>query len=93
MTHLIPDCVVQPERRYELVIAVSKALRWEASAVVFPRLCLIGFTFAQPFLISRVVTWLREPATAFVQDEGYALIGATFVIYAGIAVSDQRTEA
>ena len=48
---------------------------------------MIGFQFAQPFLISSAITSLSEPDDAFTKNDGYGLIGATFLIYVGLAVS------
>ncbi|EED17878.1 ATP-dependent bile acid permease, putative [Talaromyces stipitatus ATCC 10500] len=49
----------RPERRFEVPIAICKALWWPLLSAVFPRLCLIGFTFAQLFLISSLLDWPR----------------------------------
>ena len=43
--------------------------------------------FAQPFLIQRAIDFLRAPATRIRADIGYGFIGATALIYIGIAVS------
>jgi hypothetical protein len=53
---------------------------------VFPRLCYIGFTFAQPFLVSATLSWSEHPEGSDDADEGYGLIGAWFLVYVGIAV-------
>ncbi|KAE8358078.1 putative multidrug resistance protein [Aspergillus caelatus] len=60
----------------------------EFLAVVWPRLCLIGFSFAQPFLIMAAVQHVERPMTAKTQNRGYGLIGATFLVYLGIAFSN-----
>lgn len=50
-----------------------------------PRLCLTGFTFAQPFLINTLTTYvgLSHPDV----DHGRSLIGASALVYIGMAVS------
>jgi ATP-binding cassette subfamily C (CFTR/MRP) protein 1 len=53
---------------------------------VIPRLCLIGFNFAQPFLITAALNLVSEPVNPSTRNEGYGLIGATALIYLGIAV-------
>lgn len=53
---------------------------------VIPRLCLIGFNFAQPFLITAALNLVTEPVNPSTRNEGYGLIGATALIYLGIAV-------
>lgn len=51
------------------------------------RLALVGFTFAQPFLFIRAIDYLKQENHDPDKDIGYSLIGATFIIYTGIAVS------
>jgi ATP-binding cassette subfamily C (CFTR/MRP) protein 1 len=58
--------------------------------VIIPRLCLTGFTFAQPFLITRVLDLLYKPSNDASQFEGYILILICVLIYIGIAVSRIR---
>ena len=76
----------QSSGRYALVYACAVALRWPILASFFPRLCLIGFNYAQPFLISRAITFVGQNDGT--KNDGYGLIGATGLIYLGIAVSD-----
>lgn len=54
--------------------------------MVWPRLCLIGFSFAQPFLIMAAIQHVERPVTTETRNAGYGLIGATFLVYLGIAV-------
>lgn len=51
-----------------------------------PRLAMICFTYSQTFLLERAVDLLSQPLSAETESIGYALIGATFLIYTGIAV-------
>ncbi|PYI06874.1 multidrug resistance-associated protein [Aspergillus sclerotiicarbonarius CBS 121057] len=74
----------RPERRFEFPWQMCQALWWPLVSAVFPRLCLIGFTFAQPFLITSVLDWLNDPHSA--ENKGYGLIGATVLIYLGLAL-------
>ena len=46
----------------------------------------MAFTFAQPFLISKVIDQLSNPRASS-RGNSYGLIAATFFIYTGIAVS------
>ena len=55
--------------------------------IVFPRLCLVGFTIAQPLLINRAVSLLLKPDSQEKTNAGRALIGATALIYLGLAFS------
>jgi len=77
----------KPERRFEFPWAACRALWWPFLSPAFPRLCLIGFTFAQPFLISRALNILVQHPSPDSLDGGYGLIGATVLIYLGLAVS------
>ena len=54
--------------------------------VLLPRTALIIFTFAQPFLITRVLQLLEESDDANSHMKGYFLVLATLLIYLGIAV-------
>lgn len=47
---------------------------------------MIGFNFAQPFMITAVLVSIEEPVTQESWNRGYGLIGATFLIYLGLAV-------
>lgn len=46
----------------------------------------MGFSIAQPFLVGRVVTVLQQ-SDSLSLDIGYGLIGATLIVFIGIAVS------
>ena len=68
-------------------MATVSSLRWGYLSCIFPRLCFIGFEFAQPFLITRAINYVSEPVTSETKNEGYGLIAATAIIYIGLAVS------
>lgn len=69
--------------------ALWKAFRRSFCSVVLPRLCLISFTFAQPFFIARVLRLLQEVDDDSSRRRGYGLIAATVLIYVGIAVGER----
>lgn len=52
---------------------------------IVPRLALLGFTFSQPFFIETLLGFLAKPTLD--PDVGYGLIGASLLIFSGIAVS------
>ena len=54
---------------------------------VAPRVAQIGFTFCQPFFINTMLSFLSQPNETRQKNVGYGLIGASVVIYTGIAVS------
>lgn len=47
---------------------------------------MIGFTFAQPFLISASINYVESSGVDSSGDHGYGLITAAFLVYFGIAV-------
>jgi len=55
---------------------------------VLPRLCVTAFTFSQPLLASALTSYLASQGTAEAvsRDRGYGLVGATGLVYLGIAV-------
>ncbi|RMZ69313.1 ABC transporter integral membrane type 1 [Pyrenophora seminiperda CCB06] len=60
---------------------------------VLPRLALSGFTFAQPFLLERVVSYAIATPDARVEKQlGDGLIGAAAFIYIGIAVANANAQ-
>ncbi|KAE8369715.1 hypothetical protein BDV27DRAFT_152796 [Aspergillus caelatus] len=76
----------KPEGQMALPKAVLFILRWNLFSVAVPRLCMIGFNFAQPFLITTAINYMDE-SEPHNKNVKYGLIGATFLIYFGIAIS------
>jgi hypothetical protein len=72
-------------RKNALMLAIVKCLRWEILGIAMPRLAVIGFSVAQPFIVGRVVDVLQETDSLSL-DMGYGLIGATAIVFIGIAV-------
>ncbi|KAK7428333.1 hypothetical protein QQZ08_005230 [Neonectria magnoliae] len=52
---------------------------------VIPRLAVIGFTFCQPFVMETILAYLQSPSEP---NYGYGLIGATVIVYTGMAISN-----
>ncbi|CAM1501184.1 Fc.00g103460.m01.CDS01 [Cosmosporella sp. VM-42] len=59
---------------------------------VIPRLFVIAFTYAQPFLINAAIKFAGLPESQPYDNFGYGLIGAYFLVYTGIAVSTGQYE-
>ncbi|RMJ01545.1 hypothetical protein CDV36_015712 [Fusarium kuroshium] len=70
-----------------LILTVLRTLKGPILSIVFPRLCFIGFTFCQPFLISATLEWAEKDSDSDDMNQGYGLIGAWFIVYVGIAVT------
>ncbi|XWW93222.1 hypothetical protein V2A60_001154 [Cordyceps javanica] len=73
-----------------LVRAGLRTLYWELLSPVLPRLCLIGFSFGRPFLMQQVMDIISGGATSRSQTNG--LIGATILIFGGLAISRAISE-
>jgi hypothetical protein len=72
--------------KHALTYAMFHCIRTPLALMVFPRICLIGFNYAQPFLISSAITFVSQPIEAQNKNDGYGLIAAAGLIYFGIAV-------
>ncbi|KAI0459697.1 putative ATP-binding cassette transporter [Xylaria acuta] len=71
--------------RHGLIRLTFRSLGLYALAPVIPRLSLSAFTFAQPFLASSLIDFLDRDRNSS-DNDGYGLIGASFLVYTGIAV-------
>ncbi|KOS41507.1 hypothetical protein ACN38_g7613 [Penicillium nordicum] len=72
-------------RQHALLLAIVNCLRWDIAAIALPRLALIGFSIAQPFLVGKTVTFLEQ--IDYSVNIGYGLIGATAIVFIGVAVT------
>jgi ATP-binding cassette, subfamily C (CFTR/MRP), member 1 len=63
------------------------AYKSQFAAGIFPRLLFSGFTFAQPFLIQSVIQFVGTPKNEWSARIASGLIGATILIYIGLAIS------
>ncbi|CCT72090.1 related to multidrug resistance-associated protein [Fusarium fujikuroi IMI 58289] len=61
------------------------AYKWQFAAGIIPRLLHSGFNFAQPFLIQSVIVLVSKKEMSVQTSSG--LIGATVLIYIGLAIS------
>jgi hypothetical protein len=69
-----------------LIRATFSAYKWQFLSGIPPRLIYTGFSFAQPFLINRVIEFVGEPPSAESKSAAAGLAGATALIYVGAAV-------
>jgi len=53
---------------------VIRFLRWDLLTVAFYRALIIGFSYAQPFLITQAVKYLSDPETPERKNVGYGLV-------------------
>lgn len=73
--------------RFRLAKALGQALLGPILLPVLPRLVLMGFTFSQPFFIASVLSTLVQKGQDAATADGFGLIGASAIIYTGIALS------
>jgi hypothetical protein len=71
--------------KYGLLKVLLKTLIVPLLLPVLPRLALLGFTFCQPFFIEKLLEHLAQPEVA--SNVGYGFIGASILIYSGMAIS------
>lgn len=74
------------ESSHALLRSTMKALRGPLGYCVFPRLCLTGFKYAQPFLIARTISFINAPHQA--DDIGWGLTAAYGFVFLGRAVAN-----
>jgi hypothetical protein len=53
---------------------------------VLPRIAFTGFSFAQPFLVERVLAFMTEPEHVNSTNYARGLIAAYAIVYIGLAV-------
>lgn len=74
-------------QKFGLAKLLARVLSVPFLLVLGPRFALMGFNFCQPFLINSLLSYLQESHETRSANTGYGLIGATLIIYPGIAVS------
>ncbi|KAK9779085.1 putative Multidrug resistance-associated protein [Seiridium cardinale] len=70
-------------RKYSLIVSCFRAYSTALFSAVLPRLCLTGFTFAQPFMINTLTDWIQE--TDAPESSGKGMIGAYALVYLSLA--------
>ncbi|OBS28224.1 hypothetical protein FPOA_02165 [Fusarium poae] len=71
--------------QFSLLKCTFLAYKWQFAAGILPRLLHSGFNFAQPFLIQSVIIFVARKEMSVEISSG--LIGATVLIYLGLAIS------
>jgi len=79
--------VASQHDKHALMFSVAKTFQWSLLAGILPRLCLTGFTYAQPFLMTTLLNNIDATDSKAVSNSGYALIGAYVLVFFGAAVS------
>ncbi|KAH7182283.1 putative ABC multidrug transporter [Fusarium flagelliforme] len=73
--------------KYGLVKLLCRSYAVPLLLPVIPRLFKIAFTFCQPFFMESLLTYLSQDASTVSDNFGYGLIGASVLIYFGLAIS------
>jgi hypothetical protein len=71
--------------KYGLVKVLIRTLKGPLLVPIIPRLALLAFTFCQPLFIEKILDYLSKPELD--ANIGYGFIGASILIYSGIAIS------
>ncbi|KAE8401753.1 P-loop containing nucleoside triphosphate hydrolase protein [Aspergillus pseudonomiae] len=79
------------DHRFALFLALIKCIRWEIAKVAVPRLCLLIFNMAQPFLLSRAVVYFGSTDSGLSQNTG-DLIRDFIIVLIGTAISTATYE-
>ncbi|KXH55546.1 hypothetical protein CSAL01_07340 [Colletotrichum salicis] len=79
--------VAEKNSKWSLIRSVFWAYRTTFLAAVLPRILFAGFIFSQPFLVNQIVNFVGSPRTEDSKNIAGGLVGATALIYCGIAVS------
>lgn len=79
-----------PRRTFGNLYLLRSILRAHLSFLLAPmaaRVAVIGFTYAQPFLLFRTTSYIKDHGEN--KNVGYSLIAATGLVYIGLAVSPE----
>ncbi|KAF2804997.1 uncharacterized protein BDZ99DRAFT_397241 [Mytilinidion resinicola] len=71
--------------KFGLPKVLVRTLRVPLLIPILPRLAMLGFTFCQPLFMEKLLDYLSQPELD--ANVGYGLIGASMLIYSGIAIS------
>lgn len=80
-------CSANTRQKHALVWSCLNALKWPLLSSAVPRLILIGFKYAQPFLLNRTIGFVNAAPSKQPDGIGWGLVGAYAVVYIGLAVS------
>ncbi|PYH77469.1 P-loop containing nucleoside triphosphate hydrolase protein [Aspergillus uvarum CBS 121591] len=78
---------VYQSRRNQLFFTVFRTFKTEFLHGVIPRLCFSAFTLMQPLLVNAMIKFVGSPDNQMTRNKGYGLIGASAIVYLGLAAS------
>ncbi|PWY83785.1 P-loop containing nucleoside triphosphate hydrolase protein [Aspergillus sclerotioniger CBS 115572] len=71
--------------KYGLVKVLARTLKVPLLLPILPRLARLAFTFSQPLFLEKLLDYLSQPRLD--PNVGYGFIGASMLIYSGLAIS------
>ncbi|KAF4635233.1 hypothetical protein G7Y89_g2874 [Cudoniella acicularis] len=74
-------------QKHRLAKALAKSLAFPLLLPIGPRIAMAAFQFCQPFLINSLLDYLQQLKGGNSSNSANGLIGATILVYAGIATS------
>ncbi|KAI7968137.1 hypothetical protein EIK77_010307 [Talaromyces pinophilus] len=74
-------------QKYDLAKTLARVFTIPLLLPIAPRIAMGAFQLCQPFLINTILEYLNEPADQSSPSVGYGLIGATILIFVGIAIA------
>ncbi|PYH44095.1 P-loop containing nucleoside triphosphate hydrolase protein [Aspergillus saccharolyticus JOP 1030-1] len=78
---------VYQSRKNQLFVTVFWTFKTEFLKAVLPRLCYSAFTLMQPCLVNALIKFVDSPENPMTRNKGYGLIGASAIVYIGLATS------
>ncbi|KAI8196524.1 ABC transporter FUM19 [Colletotrichum sp. SAR 10_86] len=69
----------------DIILWLARTLGWSVLLPILPRLCLLGFTFCQPFFLQRLLRFLSSNEDNSSTASG--LVAVAVLTYSGIAIS------
>ena len=76
------------KRKHALLRTTLSCFKFQFAKMIIPRLCVSTLKFCQPLLINRAVTLMSEPYNDTNRNVGYAMVGATALIYFGLGIGN-----
>jgi ATP-binding cassette subfamily C (CFTR/MRP) protein 1 len=78
------------DNKHLLFLATLSCFKLPLFKMIFPRLCMSALKLSQPLLINRAVSLISQPQDPSSRNFGYGLIGATALIYFGLAIANAK---
>lgn len=81
------DAAWSADGKYNLLATTFWTFRWQFFSGIVPRLLSSAFSLSQPFIINTIISHIAKPVSLRDSNVENALIGATLLIYVGMAIT------